>query len=42
MRRLGRPDDINNYIKVQDFIIMDRNIPKTDHVSHAARGFSLN
>jgi len=23
-------------------VIMDRNIPETDHVSHAARGFSLN
>jgi len=35
-------DDIYTDIKVQGLVIMDRNIPETDHVSHAARGFSLN
>ena len=35
-------DDINNDIKVQGLVITDRNIPLADHVSHAARGLSLN
>jgi len=35
-------DDITNDIKVQGLVITDRNIPETDHVSHAARSLSLN
>ena len=35
-------DDINNDIKVQGLVITDHNIPLTDHVSYAARSFSLN